>query len=74
MSAAEYHVLTTRGDMTGRVETALRELGLDAEGAGLHRFFYVTRANQTLAMVRDADCPHALRLRDLGWSEPGRGG
>jgi hypothetical protein len=65
----EYHVLTREGDATGEVESVVRDLG-SPESAGLHRCFFVSRARQTVVMVRGLDSPLAVRLRAMGWSEP----
>lgn len=71
MSPVEFHVFTKRGDACGEIEAALRELGMDAPAAGLHRYFFVTRVNQTVALTGDARVPIAALLRDRGWAEPG---
>lgn len=70
----EYHVLTKAGDATQEVEVAVRELG-PPERSGLHRFFFVARANQTVVMTVDSESPLAnlLRVR-AGWMEPGSPG
>jgi len=69
----EHHVMTREGDASAEIEALLRSLG-SAEHAGLHRHFYVIRANQTVVMTRGSDTPlaEALRLRP-GWREPGSG-
>jgi hypothetical protein len=67
----EYHVLTKPGDASREVEDAVRQIGSE-EQAGVHRHFYVARANQTVVMTIDAASPLASRLRqERGWSEPG---
>jgi hypothetical protein len=68
---AEYLVLVRQGDATREVTAALRDLGLAAEAAGLHRTLFVTRANQTVAMVQDADAPITAALLARGWAAPG---
>ena len=70
MAEFEYHVLTRDGDATMDVEAALR--GMPDGKGGLHRYFYVSRANQTVVMTMSASSPiaDALRRRD-GWREPG---
>jgi hypothetical protein len=66
-----FHVLVRTGDASPEVESALRDLGSPAR-AGLHRYFYVSRANQTVVMTLAPDAPLAVRLRKVaGWSEPG---
>lgn len=47
------------------------ELGLDEVGAGVHRAFFVTRANQTVVMAAHPASPVVAPLRARGWSEPG---
>lgn len=67
----EYHVLTKDGDALAEVDQAVRSLG-SAEKAGLHRHFFVTRANQTVVMAHAPDAPIATLLRERpGWKEPG---
>lgn len=67
---AHYHVLTKPGDALAEVQTTLEACG-PAASAGLHRSFYVTRADQTVVMAADAQAPIALELRRRGgWSEP----
>lgn len=75
MSASQtYHVLVCDGDCLGEVDEALKSIGSPGE-AGLHRHFFVTRANQTVVMTTDADAPLARALRDRpGWREPTDGG
>lgn len=72
MPAADgYHVLTKDGDALTEVDEAVRSLG-SPEKAGLHRHFFVTRANQTVVMAHSPDAPIATFLRDRpGWKEPG---
>ena len=65
-----YHVLTADGDRTGEVDELIRQLGT-TEQAGLHRHFFVTRANQTVVMTLREDSPLAAALRRRpGWQEP----
>lgn len=71
MSEPEYLVLIRAGDATAEVESALRGLGMSREEAGLHRLLFVTRANQTVVMARDAEAPIAALLLDRGWAAPG---
>jgi hypothetical protein len=66
-----YHILTKIGDATREVAEAVSELG-SPELAGLHRHFYVARANQTVVMTAGAEAPIAELLRGRkGWREPG---
>jgi len=65
-----YHVFTRDGDGTAEVDALVRSLG-SAQVAGLHRHFYVTRADQTVVMTASPDSPLALELRKLpAWREP----
>ncbi|HUE96058.1 MAG TPA: hypothetical protein VMN39_05335 [Longimicrobiaceae bacterium] len=65
-----YHILTCDGDGAREVEALIEAIG-SAEKAGLHRQFFVTRANQTVVMTATADSPLALALRKRpGWQEP----
>lgn len=69
------HVFTRRGDASAEVEGLLREFragGGTPEEAGFVRYFYVTRAEQTVVLVASREAPFAVRLRALaGWQEPG---
>ena len=69
----EYHVLVKVGDSLLEVDGVVREIG-SADLAGLHRSFFVSRADQTVVMAESGDSPIsvALRARD-GWKEPGAG-
>jgi hypothetical protein len=71
VSDSEYLVLVRQGDATPEVTAAVRELGMTSEAAGLHRTLFVTRANQTVVMVKDADVPIAAALLARGWAAPG---
>jgi hypothetical protein len=70
-----YHVLIRRGDARGEVDEALETLaarGVDREAARVHKYLYVTQAEQTVVMVDGRDAPLAAELRGRpGWSEPG---
>jgi hypothetical protein len=66
----DYHVLTKAGDASSEVEAAVREIG-GAEAAGLHRHFFVTRANQTVVLALSSDSRIVRLLRGArGWLEP----
>jgi hypothetical protein len=68
--AKEYHVFTKAGDGTSEVEGLARAFR-SREEAGLHKYFYVSRANQTVVMVENSDAPLARELRRRpGWTEP----
>jgi hypothetical protein len=68
----EYHVFTRIGDATAEIEALVQQIG-SAEAAGLHRCYFVSRANQTVVMTTDAAAPIARHLRHHhGWIEPGR--
>ncbi len=72
MNSAErrFHVLVCDGDASAEVEALLARLGTPEE-AGLHRYFFVTRANQTVVMARDADAAIVRELRVAGgWESP----
>jgi hypothetical protein len=66
-----YPVFVRRGDATAELEQLLAAAGDTPHAAGLRKFFYVSRADQTVVMVvsRDAPLGRALRGRK-GWSEP----
>jgi hypothetical protein len=65
-----YHVLIKAGDASAEVEAAARRLG-DASGAGLHRHYYVSRANQTVVMATGPEAPITrLLLEASGWKAP----
>jgi hypothetical protein len=65
-----FHVFVKAGDATAELQNALRELRLSEEKAGIHRHLFVTRANQSVVMVRDLDAPIVSLLRRSGWSQP----
>lgn len=66
----DYHVLTRRGDALSAIEREVSRIG-SREAAGLHRYFFVSRANQTVVMATHADAPIARALRALpDWDEP----
>lgn len=66
-----YPVFVKRGDARAEVDRLLRELGLDAEAAGLHKYIHVTGASQTVVMVTAPGAPLAAALRGrAGWAEP----
>lgn len=70
MADASSYIMTKLGDATAEVEAALREVG-SADEAGLHRYFFVTRAGQTVVMAAGRDAPIALTLRRTGgWEQP----
>lgn len=69
-----YHVFTRRGDARAEVDGILRELGVTPERGGLHKYLFVTKADQTVVMVSGADAPLAAALRERrGWLEPSAG-
>lgn len=69
------HVLVRRGDASAEVEGVLKEIraaGGTPEAAGFLRYFFVTRAEQTVVMTASRESPLAAALRGRkGWSEPG---
>lgn len=69
--ADDFHVLTKKGNAEAEIDQTLRELG-SPDHAGLHRYFFVSRANQTVVMAASGDSPIARALRSRsGWLEPG---
>lgn len=63
-------VFVARGDRIAELDALVRELG-GAKQAGLYRQMYVTRAEQTVAIVTNVDSPLAATLRAReGWLEP----
>ena len=75
MAPEAFHVLTRDGDGCAEVVEILRTLeagGTSREAAGFAKCLYVTRAEQTVVMVRDRASPLAAELRGRpGWREPG---
>ena len=75
MSGTTYHVFTRAGDAVREVEAALKALaarGVTAEGAGLYKCMYVTRADQTVLMTESRSSALAEEVRGRGgWAEPG---
>lgn len=71
MAGSPYHVFTKHGDARAEVDELVRGLGGDAAEAGLHKAIFVSRANQTVVMLRDPEAPLAGLLRGRkGWHEP----
>lgn len=63
-------VLLKRGDASAEVEAALKRLGGPGP-AGLHRYFHVVQARQTVVMLTHADAPIAdALLARGGWTRP----
>ena len=56
------HVLIASGDRLAEVAAAVKDAG-GGEAAGLHRHFYVTRANQTVVMTTGPGGTQAPRVR-----------
>lgn len=70
MAEPTYHVMIRKGDASAEVEAATREVG-GAASAGLHRHYYVSRADQTVVLATSADAPISRLLRERGgWMEP----
>jgi hypothetical protein len=68
--AEPFPVFVRRGDGRPEVEGLVAALG-GAAAAGLQKYFFVARADQTVVLVssRDAALAGALRSR-RGWAEP----
>jgi hypothetical protein len=70
----EYHVFVRRGDARAEVDGVLRELELTPEQGGLHKYLFVTKADQTVVMLASPQAPLAGALRGRrGWAEPAAG-
>jgi hypothetical protein len=72
----ESHIFTRPGDAGGEVEEIAKrlrgQLGSD-EAAGLVKYLYVTRADQTVVFLAGPEVPFAAELRARrGWTEPAR--
>jgi hypothetical protein len=66
-----FHVLTKKGDAQREVERIVASLGGN-DNAGLHRYYYVSRANQSVVMTERPNSRLAEVLRSSGgWAEPG---
>lgn len=64
-------VFVKQGDARAEVDALLLRLGLTPETGGLHKYFYVTKAGQTVVMTAAPDTPLARALRgQAGWQEP----
>ena len=71
MSTPAFPVFIAPGDGRAEIDRLVRTLAQTAEGAGLHKIFYVAKANQTVVMATARDAPLAAALRARpGWSEP----
>ncbi|MEX2582394.1 MAG: hypothetical protein WD766_03930, partial [Gemmatimonadota bacterium] len=61
------HVLVKDGDASAEVDEAVRQVG-SPDAAGLHRYFFVARANQTVVMADGSASPIVAHLRrSPGW-------
>lgn len=68
---SEFPVFIKQGDARAEVDAAVRQLGATPEDAGLHKYFYVTKAAQTVVMVSSLDSALAKALRGQpGWEQP----
>jgi hypothetical protein len=69
--AGHFPVFVRRGDASQEIEQLVREAGGTRERAGLQKYFYVAKANQTVAILISRQCPLAVMLRGrAGWTEP----
>ena len=67
----ELPVFIKRGDARAEVDRLLAELGATPAQAGLHKYLFVTKADQTVVMVASRSSPIAGALRGRsGWMEP----
>jgi hypothetical protein len=67
-------VFIRRGDATSELNQLISQLGSDPEAAGLRKFFYVARADQTVVMLSGREVPLGKALRGRkGWEEPVEG-
>lgn len=67
----EFHVFIRRGDARAEVDSLLRQLGSTPEAAGMHKYIFVAKADQTVVMLVGPDVPLAQSLRGrAGWQEP----
>ena len=65
MAAPLYPVFIARGDARPEVDRLARSLAPSPAAAGLHKCFYVARADQTVVMATGRDAPLAAALRAL---------
>ena len=71
MPTPVYAVFIARGDARVEVDRLVSEIGPTPAAAGLHKYFYVARADQTVVMAKGRDGPLAAALRARhGWTEP----
>jgi hypothetical protein len=71
---SSFPVFVRRGDATSELNQLIAGIAPTPEAAGLRKFFYVARADQTVVMVAARDAPLASALRGRkGWLEPVEG-
>jgi hypothetical protein len=71
MATPVYPVFIARGDALAEVDRLVRSLAPTPADAGLHKCFYVAKADQTVVMSTGRDTPLAAALRARReWSEP----
>lgn len=67
----EHPIFIRRGDARIEVDRLIAELGVSPADAGLHKYLYVAKADQTVVMVVGRSSPLANALRGRpDWSEP----
>jgi len=67
-------VFVRRGDARSEIDRLVAELGTAPEAAGLHKYIYAAKADQTVVMVASRSAPLAGALRGrAGWIEPVEG-
>ena len=71
MATPVFPVFIARGDARAEVDRLVRPLAPTPAAAGLHKYFYVAKADQTGVMSTGRDTPLAPALRQRReWSEP----
>ena len=71
MATPVFPVFIAHGDVRAEIDRLVKTLAPTTAGAGLHKYFYVAKANQTVVMATARDAPLAAALRGRPeWSEP----
>ena len=67
-------VFIRRGDARAEVDRLIADLRMPPEQAGLHKYIYASKADQTVVMLAGRSVPLADALRGrAGWLEPVEG-